>query len=139
VLWYYSTRVLQSRLKKYLRTNFYAHKQYLTVYTCILDRRTFTRTAIIYLLTPGSLTDELLGAQPLCTKFSTHRSYVFKPGGVLNPRNKSTAEKVVLALELFYKLVKCWTRAKRLDFLHKRQVEYGGLCNDKPVLPGFVW
>ena len=40
-------------------------------------------------LTPGSLTDELLGAQPLCTKFST-------------------AEKVVLALELFYKFVKCW-------------------------------
>ena len=44
-----------------------------------------------------------------------------------------------MALELFYKFVKCWTRAKRLVFLHKRQVEYGGLCNNKPILPGFVW
>ena len=46
---------------------------------------------------------------------------------------------VVLVVVLLDKFVKCWTRAKSLGFLHKRQVEYGGLCNNKPILPDFVW
>jgi hypothetical protein len=41
--------------------------------------------------------NQLLGAQPLCSRFST-------------------TEKVVLALQLFYKFVKCWTRAKSAWF-----------------------
>jgi hypothetical protein len=51
----------------------------------------------------------------------------------------TAVEKVVLALELLDKFVKCWTRAQILDFCSKRQVEYGGLCNNKLSLPGFVW
>ena len=31
------------------------------------------------------------------------------------------------------------TRAKVLGFLHKIQVEYGGICNDKPILPDVIY
>ena len=57
--------------KKYSRTNFYVHAHFLTFNTWILDARTFTHTTIICLLTTGSSTDELVRAQPLCSKFST--------------------------------------------------------------------